>query len=74
MANHDIITIGSSAGGIEALTKLVAGLPGDLPASVFIVQHVAPESRGELAQVLGYRGVLPVELASDRQEIERSHI
>jgi two-component system chemotaxis response regulator CheB len=37
MANHDIITIGASAGGVEALIKLVAGLPVDLPASVFIV-------------------------------------
>jgi len=51
MANHDIITIGASAGGVEALIKLVAGLPGDLPASVFIVQHTAPASRGELAEV-----------------------
>ncbi len=74
MANHDIITIGASAGGVEALIKLVAGLPADLPASVFIVQHMAPESRGELAAVLGYRGALPVETAADRREIERSHI
>jgi len=74
MANHDIITIGASAGGVEALIKLVAGLPADLPASVFIVQHMAAESRGELAEVLGYRGVLPVETATDRREIERSHV
>ena len=74
MPNHDIITIGASAGGVEALIKLVAGLPADLPASVFIVQHTAPQSRGELAEVLGYRGVLPVEMAADRREIERSHV
>ncbi len=74
MANHDIITIGASAGGVEALIKLVAGLPGDLPASIFVVQHSAPESRGELAEVLGYRGALPVELAADRRAIELSHI
>ena len=74
MANHNTITIGASAGGVEALIKLVAGLPADLPASVFIVQHTAPESRGELAGVLGYRGTLPVEMAADRREIERSHI
>jgi two-component system, chemotaxis family, protein-glutamate methylesterase/glutaminase len=74
MANRDIITIGASAGGVEALIKLVAALPADLPASVFIVQHVSPQSRGELAQVLGYRGALPVEMAADRRQIERSHI
>jgi two-component system chemotaxis response regulator CheB len=74
MANRDIITIGASAGGVEALIKLVTGLPGDLPASVFVVQHTAPESRGELAQVLGYRGTMPVELAADRRQIELSHV
>jgi two-component system, chemotaxis family, protein-glutamate methylesterase/glutaminase len=39
-----IIVIGTSAGGMQALTKLLAQLPEDLPASVFIVQHLSPDS------------------------------
>ncbi|MGH8176375.1 MAG: chemotaxis protein CheB [Steroidobacter sp.] len=37
---RDIIVIGGSAGGLEALTVLVAGLPRDLPAAVFTVIHI----------------------------------
>ena len=40
MAKRDIIVIGASAGGVQALTNLVADLPADLPAAVFIVLHI----------------------------------
>jgi two-component system chemotaxis response regulator CheB len=43
-----LILIGTSAGGIPALTKLVAQLPATLPAAVLVVQHLAPESQGEI--------------------------
>jgi two-component system chemotaxis response regulator CheB len=44
---RDIIVIGTSAGGLEALDELVGKMPADLPATIFIVQHMAPESSGE---------------------------
>jgi two-component system chemotaxis response regulator CheB len=44
---HNIIVIGTSAGGMEALDDLIGQLPTDLPACIFIVQHMAPESTGE---------------------------
>lgn len=44
---HNIIVVGTSAGGMEALDDLIGQLPTDLPASTFIVQHMAPESTGE---------------------------
>ncbi len=74
MANRDIIAIGASAGGVEALMKLVAKLPEDLPASVFIVVHMAPNQPSALAELLSRAGPLPAENAADRQEIERGHI
>jgi hypothetical protein len=40
VAKRDIIVIGASAGGVQALTNLVADLPADLPAAVFIVLHI----------------------------------
>jgi two-component system chemotaxis response regulator CheB len=45
MSGHDIIVLGASAGGVEALTELVRGLPADLPAAVFVVLHIPPHGR-----------------------------
>jgi chemotaxis response regulator CheB len=46
MPAHDIIVVGFSAGGVEALQVLVRGLLRHLPASVFIAQHGrAPQVR-----------------------------
>ena len=40
-----IVVVGTSAGGLDALDALISQLPA-LPASIFIVQHLAPESSG----------------------------
>src|SRR5688500_9634464 len=40
MATRDIIVIGASAGGVQALSKLISQLPATLPAAVFIVLHL----------------------------------
>jgi two-component system, chemotaxis family, protein-glutamate methylesterase/glutaminase len=44
---RNVIVVGTSAGGLEALDRLVGALPTDLPASIFIVQHLAPQNSGE---------------------------
>src|SRR5436309_15820151 len=44
---RNIIVIGTSAGGLEALDALIGQLPTDLPASIFIVQHMAPQNSAE---------------------------
>jgi two-component system chemotaxis response regulator CheB len=44
---HDIIVVGTSSGGLEALDDLIGQLPIDLVASVFVVQHMASEDSGE---------------------------
>src|SRR2546423_8095691 len=52
MPGHDIIVVGASAGGVEALTHLMRRLPGNLNASVFIVLHVPPYSPSHLPAIL----------------------
>ena len=74
MANHGIITIGASAGGVEALRQLVAGLPADLPASVFVAVHTAREAKEALAEILSRSGPMPAEMATDHQEMQRGTI
>jgi two-component system, chemotaxis family, protein-glutamate methylesterase/glutaminase len=71
---RDVIVIGSSMGGIEALSMLVRQLPGELPAAVFVVQHLAPESPGLLGQILSWRGTLPAVTAQDGMPLERGRI
>jgi two-component system chemotaxis response regulator CheB len=60
MTKRDIIVIGASAGGYEALKILVSDLPANLPASVFVVWHMAPEIRESvLPYALQKAGNLP---------------
>ena len=58
MQPRDIIVIGTSAGGLDALRRLTASLPANLPASVFVVQHCAPTGQSLLAQLLSRSGPL----------------
>jgi len=70
----DIIVIGASAGGLEALRSLVGGLPEDLRASVFVVLHTSADSPGLLAAILGRAGKLPVSAAVDGERIRPGRI
>ena len=74
MQGHDIIVIGASVGGVEALSNLVAQFPEDLPATIFIVQHIMPTATGQLAQVLDRAGLLPATMARDYESFELGHI
>ncbi len=61
--------IGASAGGVDALKRLVAGLPADLPAAVCIVLHLAPGSPSALAGILDRAGPLPCRFADLDQSL-----
>jgi len=56
MPGHDMIVIGASAGGVEALSRLVAQIPEDLPATVCVVQHTMASALGRMAKVLDRAG------------------
>jgi two-component system chemotaxis response regulator CheB len=74
MPGHDIIAIGTSAGGLKALRTIVAGLPAGLEAAVLVVQHVAPNAATLLADLLERAGPLPSALAADGQPIQRGRV
>lgn len=69
MPARDIIVIGASVGGIEALRTISGGLPKDLPAAVFVVLHTSPEAPGILADILDRAGALPASFAADGEHI-----
>jgi two-component system, chemotaxis family, protein-glutamate methylesterase/glutaminase len=74
MAHHDIVVIGASAGGIEALTTLVSGLPANLPSALFVVVHVPPYAVSHLPEILCRAGALPAVHASDGMPIRPGRI
>ena len=70
--NRDIIVVGTSAGGLEALDQLIGQLPTDLPASIFIVQHMAAGNSGEaLLRRLGRHKAFDVQLAKEGERFKR---
>jgi two-component system chemotaxis response regulator CheB len=74
MANRDILAIGTSAGGVEALTFLAKQLHPQLPASVLVTIHLPSQIRSELDEVLSRAGPLPAQFAGDGDVLKRGRI
>ena len=73
---RDIVVIGGSAGGLRAATDILATLPEDFPAAVFIALHRRPnpEDAARLTRVLAHQTTMATESARDEQRIEPSHV
>ena len=71
---RDIICIGCSAGGVEALPRIIQQLPAELAASVFIVQHMAASDNPYLVDILRRNTRLPIHWAEQGMRSERGHI
>jgi two-component system chemotaxis response regulator CheB len=71
---RDIIVIGASSGGHEALQEIVAGLPADLPAAVFVVVHVPARATSWLPEILSRAGRLPASHARHNEAIRAGRI
>lgn len=74
MAKRDIIVIGASAGGIEALSRLFENLPKNTPASIFVVQHITPHGPDALPMILSNTTEMDVKNAEDGEKFERGVI
>ena len=65
----EAIVVGSSAGGINALTTILTVLPREFPLPIIIVQHLHPNSESYLAQILGTKCELDVKQADEKEII-----
>ena len=64
-ANFDIVAIASSAGGLNALNKILSILPKHFPAAIALVQHLAPQHLSFLSEILARRTALKVKQAEE---------
>src|SRR5215469_8353123 len=71
---HDIVVVGASAGGVEALITLVAGLPPNLRAALFVVLHFPPHIPSVLDRILAHAGQIPAKMAEDDEPIACGNI
>jgi two-component system CheB/CheR fusion protein len=69
-AESQLVVIGSSAGGIEALSRVVASLPADFPAPIVIAQHLDPRRPSHLHEILARHATLPVRVVEEREVLE----
>jgi two-component system, chemotaxis family, protein-glutamate methylesterase/glutaminase len=74
MRHRDIIVVGASAGGIEALQELARVLPAKLPASIFITVHFPEHGTSVLPRILNRAGPLTAVHAADGESIVRGRI
>jgi two-component system, chemotaxis family, protein-glutamate methylesterase/glutaminase len=74
MGNRDILAIGASAGGVEALLQLAAGFRPDLPAAVLVTLHLSNQFRSSLDELLTRAGPLPAKFAEDGEALRKGHI
>lgn len=74
MYGHDIVVIGASSGGVDALIRVVRRLPADLDAAVFVVLHMSPTRPSALPAILAREADLPTGQATDGEPIQRGRI
>ncbi len=66
----NLVVVGSSAGGIEALSILVSTLPKEFPAPIVLAQHLDPSRPSNLGPILERRSTLPIVIVSDETPLE----
>jgi two-component system chemotaxis response regulator CheB len=74
MINRDVLAIGTSAGGFEALRFLAGEFSRGFPASVVVTIHLSSQFRSALDAILTQAGPLPAKFAVDGDKLERGHI
>src|SRR5215210_1461212 len=69
-----VIGIGASAGGHEALMRVLAGIPAELPHAICVTLHLSATSEGRLAAILDRRSAVPVVTAEDGMPLEGGRV
>ena len=68
-SRYDVVAIGASAGGLNALTATLRSLPNEFPGSIVIVQHLSPQYKSHLPELLAHATRLHVKQAEHGEVI-----
>jgi len=68
-AAFDVVALAASAGGLQALIRVLNGLPRDFGAATVIVQHLDPRHRSLIADIFGRRTALKVKEAEEGDQL-----
>jgi two-component system chemotaxis response regulator CheB len=74
MANRDVLAIGTSAGGVEALRYLAERLPREFPAAILVTIHLPRYPLSSLDEILSRAGQLPARFALNGESVKKSRI
>ncbi|WP_404786119.1 chemotaxis protein CheB [Altericista sp. CCNU0014] len=67
---YDIVALAASAGGLSAIGQILENLPANFPAAIAIVQHLAPQHRSLMADILSRKTALHVKQAEQGDAID----
>ena len=70
----ELVVVGSSAGGVEALSIFVSTLPSDFPAPIVLAQHLDPSRPSSLDVILQRRSKLPVEVVTESTQLQPGRV
>lgn len=74
MPNRDVVAIGTSAGGVEALLHLAKSLPPNLAAAVLVTIHLPSFGASHLDGILSRAGKLPASFAQDGEPLRKGRL
>ena len=69
-ADNQLVVIGASAGGVEALLGLIERLPADFPAPIVIAQHLDPRQPSQLNALLTTHAALPIRTVTGQEKLQ----
>lgn len=71
---YTLVVIAASAGGLQAMCRLLGGLAPDFPVPIIVLQHLSPTRTSQLATILGRSTRMPVTEISVGTRMEASHV
>lgn len=73
-APSHVVAIGASAGGLEAIESFFTHVPEDTPFAYVVIQHLSPDYKSLMVEILSKKTTMPVYRAEEGMEVKRSTV